>query len=438
MDKPWAVAFTLLLGAGLALAGPARGRGREDQNTAKKEGRQPEDALILYLPMQAVILSDNDGSNASGILSVDQLERWVMQANETYRASEAKLFLDFNKEKDIAHLKDSCLNRLNHDRNPHASAVAAQYPGKMVVFFRAYVPKKGSACTGNSGLTGNGYTAYNPYAPLGSPGCLKRGGKSCSASYVVMPSVFCNSGVGIDFADSKNPGPSVPSKGKDASGCPIFVQPGTNLIFIQNFNQLAHEVGHYFGLPHTFPGPSDALAKPGDLQNWYDGTPRSGITRSIKVFDGDSPAGPLDNGGYTGWTFTVTDTSPDAGAQIFVSNGVNMCNTPSNKTIRDGSDATVTFNGASFTMMGKDQNQKPLSITFTPEKGNVMSYFLCKNPMTFSPSQVKTMRNNLLTDPNRTYLLCADSKDADLRSYITCDQGGPASRTRVPKARTKF
>jgi len=140
--------------------------------------------------------------------------------------------------------------------------------------------------------------------------------------------------------------------------------------------------------------------------------------RKYCTVDGDSPAGPLDNGGYTGWTFTVTDTAPDAGAQIFVSNGVNMCNTPNGKTSSDGSGAKVIFDGASFTLQGKDEHKKPLSLTFTPDKGNVMSYFMCKNPMTFSPSQVRTMRHNLPTDPQRRYLLCADSNDAGLRPYL--------------------
>ena len=419
MKKLWTVVLIALLGAGLAFT-QGRNRDRQGQGAAKNLGKKPLDTLTLHVRMQAVILSDNDGSNPAGILSLNQLKQWIHQANQTYRGSDARLLLDFDAEKDLAHLKDSCLNRLNHNQNGRASAAAAQYPGKMVVFFRAYAQKAGSECTGDSGTTGNGYTAYNPYVPLGSPGCRDRSSKGCSASYVVMPSVYCATGVGIDFADSKNPGPSVPSTGNDASGCPIFVQPKTSLIFIQNFNELVHEVGHYFGLPHTFPGPSDGLAKPGDLQSWYDGNPRAGTVRSIKVFDGDSPAGPLINGGYTGWTFTVTDTAPDAGAQIFVSNGVNMCNTPNGRTIKDGSGATVTFNGASYTLVGKDEHKKPLSLTFTPDKGDVMSYFMCKAPMTFSASQVQTMRHNLLADPQRTYLLCADSNNADLRPYITC------------------
>jgi hypothetical protein len=416
MRRLWTLGFMLFLGAGLVFAQ------RRPHQVDPGNRKEPPATLVIHVRMEAVMVSDNDGSNPGGIATVEQLKQWVHQANETYRASNARLMLDFDPDTDIAHLKDSCLNRLNHNQNGRAAAAAAQYPGKIVVFFRAYAQERGLECSGNSGTTGNGYTAYNPYVPLGSPACRDRNGQGCSASFVVMPAVFCATGVGIDFKNSKNPGPSVPSTGTDASGCPIFVQPKTGLIFIQNYNELVHELGHYFGLPHTFPGPSDALTKPGDLQSWYNGNPRAGTTRSIKVFDGDSPTGPLDNGGYTGWAFTVNDTPSDAGAQIYVANGVNMCNTPDGKTITDGSGAKVTFHGASYTLEGKDEHGKPLSLTFTPHKGDVMSYFMCKNPMSFSPSQVGTMRHVLTADPQRTYLLCADSNDADLRPYINCSR----------------
>ena len=406
MKNLLAIVLTLFMGAALG---------------SKPASSQSPGSITVHVEMQAVILSDNDGSNPPGVLTTAQLQQWVDKANQAYAASNAGWVIDFYPQLDIAYVKNSCLNRLNHNQNQAASALAAMYPGRMVVFFRAYSsPATGSACSGSNGPNGNGYTAYNPYVPLGSSNCQDINGPGCSASYVVMPSVYCATQVGIDFANSRNPGPSVPTSGNDTSGCPIFVQPGTGLIFIQNFDQLAHEVGHYFGLPHTFPGPSDQLTKPGILQSWYNGPPRSGTTRSIQLFDGDASTGPEQNGGYTGWSFTVNDTPPDAGAQLYVSNGVNMCNTPTGKTISDGSGATVVFNGDSYTLHGKDENNQPLSLTFWPAKGNVMSYFACKNPMLLKGDQVSTMWNVILHDPNREYLLCYDPNDAAFKPYITC------------------
>lgn len=379
------------------------------------------DTATMHIRMRAIILADNNNDNPPGVLTPKQLRQWIDKANETYRVSNARWVIDFDAAKDVAWVSDSCLNRLNHNQNERASRLAAQYPGVMVVYFRAYQgPGTGHPCSGHIGPNGNGYTAYNPYVPVGTSQCVDIHSPGCSASYVVMPSVYCASGVGVDFKGSRDPGPSVPTSGKDSSGCPIFVQPGTGLIFIQNFDQLAHELGHYFGLPHTFPGPSDLLTKPGSLQSWYDGPPRPGTTRSLEIFDGDSPTGPRQNGGYTGWAFRVSDTPADAGAQIYVSNGVNMCATPKGKTISDGSGAKVTFKGDSYTLEGKDQNHRPLSLTFKPDKGNLMSYFACENPLTLTKDQVKTMWSVTLNDPNRKYLVCDNANNAEIKRYIAC------------------
>ena len=424
MDQPlqrWHVRSVMSLIVLSAVFGPIPTPSNSHAGATAIERENGLDTLVIHLRMQAVILSDDDGKNPGAeTLSIKQLRHWIQKANDSYRLSYAKMIIDFDATKDLARLKDSCLNHLDHNQNEHASEVAAQYPGKMVVFFRAFGPdseKKTDQCRGKT-VTGNGYTAYNSYVPIGTGGCTERAPQRCSASYVVMPSVYCAGGVGRDFADPKNP-----PTGNDSSGCPIFVN-ANNLIYVQNYNALVHEVGHYFGLPHTFPGPNDKLSSPGLLQRWYNGPPYANSTRSINVFDGDSPQGPRDNGGYTGWTFTVPDTPPDAGAQIFVSNGVNMCRTPTDKTISDSSGAKVTFRGLSFTLAGEFNpmtlTPRPYTLTFTPDKSNVMSYFLCKDPMTFSPGQLKTMRDNILKDPNRSYLVCKNPDDADFKPYLSC------------------
>ncbi len=114
----------------------------------------------------------------------------------------------------------------------------------------------------------------------------------------------------------------------------------------------------------------------------------------------------------------MPDTPPDASASLFVNNNVSMCDTP-DTTIKDSSGASVVFRGGRYTLHAKYAG-KPVTLTFHPDKGDVMSYFLCKRPMTFSDGQVATMRHVLTTDPQRNYLICTNSDDKPLRRYMTC------------------
>jgi hypothetical protein len=123
MRRLWTLGFMLLLGGGLVFAQ------RRPHLVDPGNRKEPPGTLVIHVRMEAVMVSDNDGSNPGGIASVEQLKQWVHQANETYRTSNARLMLDFDPDTDIAHLKDSCLNRLNHNQNGRAAAAAAQYPG---------------------------------------------------------------------------------------------------------------------------------------------------------------------------------------------------------------------------------------------------------------------------------------------------------------------
>jgi hypothetical protein len=96
------LALSVLLSGGLAFArppGPAQGNQRKQ---AKKSGSEE----LLHVRMEAVILSDDDGSNPPGVVNATQLHQWIHQANETYRQSNAGIELVFDKDKDLAHVKD--------------------------------------------------------------------------------------------------------------------------------------------------------------------------------------------------------------------------------------------------------------------------------------------------------------------------------------------
>ena len=412
MKHRLAAAFALVLTACLACVPAGSSAVRASQLPGSSSVRTTNaSGSTIHVRMEAIITANDDGSNPKGILSAAQLRTWIHSANLSFRVSNANIVLDFDPAKDLAHVRNTKINHLAHNNDAVASAQAAHYPGKMVVFFRAYGPA-GSGI----GVTGNGYTAYNRYVPIGSVDCNGRVTTGCSASYTVMPSVYCGTQVATDLVDQKSPAPPLVS---DGSGCKI---PASSWYVYQNFNQLTHEVGHYFGLPHTFPGSYDFLSTPSALQSWYDGPPRSGTNRSIHIYDGDSASGPVIFDGtnlMSGWVFTVPDTSADAGAHLFTGNNMSMCHTPVGKTLTDKSGATIVFNGSRYTLHASFSG-KPVILTFRPDKGDVMSYFLCKRPMTFSPGQVATMRNNLLKDPQRSYLVCNNPQDADLRAYADC------------------
>jgi hypothetical protein len=147
----------------------------------------------LDVPLQAVLVTDDDGSHAV-VISYDQIKVWVDRANTIY--APAGIRFSFSLQ-DMITINSSLLNNMISNQDvpwdaevATANKVAANHPGKLTVFFR-----RGSG--------------ENPL-----------GGAFSSSNYnfVVMPQYsdsWCNN--------------------------------------TDDHGMLAHEIGHYLGLGHIFP-----------------------------------------------------------------------------------------------------------------------------------------------------------------------------------------
>lgn len=147
----------------------------------------------LEVPIQAVLVTDDDGSHAV-VITFDQIKIWVERANTIY--APAGIRFSFSPQ-DMTTINSTLLNNMASNQDAQwneevdtGNKVAANYPGKLTVFFR-----RGSG--------------ENPL-----------GGAFSSSNYnfVVMPQYsdsWCNN--------------------------------------TDDHGMLAHEIGHYLGLVHIFP-----------------------------------------------------------------------------------------------------------------------------------------------------------------------------------------
>ncbi len=134
---------------------------------------------------------------------------------------------------------------------------------------------------------------------------------------------------------------------------------------------IAHEAGHFFGLPHPFYGWESCPFKPTST------TPCASATVSC-----------FGNGTYT--VENAARTGTDANCSTA---GDGFCDTPPNYNLGLG------YNGCTYVGLACD----PKGVKIDPDESNIMDYFIgCES--TFSPMQKTAMQNNYLNHPKRAYL----------------------------------
>lgn len=141
-----------------------------------------------------------------------------------------------------------------------------------------------------------------------------------------------------------------------------------------DINLLAHEVGHYLHLDHTFGWAPKTVNEAAKLIKEYIELNRQPISSGLNFFDGDVPC--------------IIDTPPDPGPSLFESVCLDACG------LLDTVEVPVEFTTG-----------ETVSYFLRPDHGNIMSYLKhCSFSHSLSSNQVARVRN-ALEHGNRRHLI---------------------------------
>jgi hypothetical protein len=307
----------------------------EAENYAGQISRSPVLSLCIdkdNLRVHVIPLRDDDGGHAPQVTAT-QFADALQRANRAFCGTGIQFQFDSTANWDPR--KNSGMNQ---EQTIHAEGtrLADSLPRRVLLLLRWGGDP--------ANPTGNG----NAYPPPGI-GTTPRNVNDVDQRYVALPSLYPTTGFGF--------------------------------LTLQNGAFLAHELGHYLGLYHTFPG-WDGV-NPVFSSNPTTGTAADQATVSyiranggaIDALDGDAMA----------------DTPPDPGPILYQQRNIDPCQNPSVSV--SGQVAGQTF-----------------SYPLSPDVANAMSYYgLCDptadpRPRDFSPDQVQRM-HLALTQPPRNNLV---------------------------------
>lgn len=294
------------------------------------------------LRLQVIPLSNSDGTKAYNV-TPQQFASLVDRVNAVYAGTGIRFL--FDPDTDWAPMNDTELNTDGTNQQTRANAIAATYPSKMLCLLRWGPSAK---------VTGNG-NAYPPPGNAPKPPDLN----DVEQNYVALPSSIGSFPGAYDYLN------------------------------LGNGSFVGHELGHYLGLYHTFPGWTDL---DGPVYARFNGSMPSAAAADQAVIDYIAQ-----NGGTIAALDgdRISDTPPDPSQVLYTAHGQDYC-----------AQQKLTVNGV--------MNNQKVSFTFDPDVGNIMSYYpSCSYPPTpqhFSPLQIQRMIETL-NNTSRRSLLAAPQTD---------------------------